>query len=172
MRRNNTARLAVLAMLVSVAMVLSYVESQLPMIVPVPGVKIGLANAVTLFALFVLDTRGAVCISFLRVSLSSLLFGNVTVFIYSAVGAALSLAAMVAVKRIGRFSAVGISVVGGVMHNVGQVGCAALIMESAGLFYYLVPLLISGTLAGAFIGILTGILVNKTAKTVKKILRK
>ena len=168
----DTRRTVTLAMLVAAAMVLAYVESLMPAFFTVPGVKVGLANAVTLFALYVLDTRGAACISFMRVALAALLFGSAVSFIYSASGAALSLLVMIGARRLGRFSPVGVSVLGGVAHNVGQVMAAAVTMESVGIFYYLAPLLISGTLAGTFIGILTGILTEKSRGAVNKMLRR
>jgi len=170
--RNSTRRMVTLALLISAAMVLSYVESLLPALATVPGVKVGLANAVTLFALYVLDTRGAICISVMRVSLSALLFGSAVSFIYSAAGAALSLLVMIILRRLDLFSSIGVSVAGGVAHNVGQVVAASLTLESLGILYYIAPLLISGTLAGAFIGVVTGLLTNKTKNTVRKMLDK
>lgn len=163
-------RAVTVAMLVAAAMVLSYVESLLPFFVPIPGVKLGLANTVTLFALYVLGWRDAAFVSVLRVSLSALLFGNAVAFIYSASGALLSFICMLLVYRIGRFSPVGVSVTGGVAHNVGQVISAALVMETAGVLGYIAPLLISGTVAGVVIGIVAGILVVKVKDTVNKIL--
>ncbi|MBQ8529259.1 MAG: Gx transporter family protein [Clostridia bacterium] len=168
----DVRRMTAIASLVSVAMVLAYVESLIPAFFTVPGVKVGLANAVTLFALYALDTRSAACISFMRVSLAALLFGSTVSFIYSASGAVLSLLVMILLRRLDVFSPIGVSVAGGVAHNIGQVIAAALTMESVGILYYLAPLLISGTLAGGFIGILTGILIDKSRGVISKILRR
>ena len=97
--RGRTKRLATLSMLVAVAMILSYVESLIPPLVAVPGVKIGLSNIVTVFALYTLGPKSAVCVSAVRVSLSALLFGNLASFIFSISGAALSLLAMIILTR-------------------------------------------------------------------------
>jgi heptaprenyl diphosphate synthase len=164
-------RSVTLAALVAAAMVLSYVESLLPAFVAVPGVKLGLANTVTLFALYALDARAAASVSALRVALSAVLFGNTVAFIYSASGALLSFVCMALLKKTDRFSTVGVSVAGGVAHNAGQVGAAALVLENAGVLSYIAPLLISGTVAGVAIGVLAGLLVSRIEKTVNKILR-
>jgi heptaprenyl diphosphate synthase len=164
-------RSVTLAALVAAAMVLSYVESLLPAFVAVPGVKLGLANTVTLFALYALDARAAASVSALRVALSAVLFGNTVAFIYSASGALLSFVCMALLKKTDRFSTVGVSVAGGVAHYAGQVGAAALVLENAGVLSYIAPLLISGTVAGVAIGVLAGLLVSRIEKTVNEILR-
>ncbi len=171
MRNKLLRRSVTLAMLVAAAMVLSYVESLIPPIVPVPGVKLGLANAVTLFALYALGAREAAAVSFVRVCLSVLLFGNLVGFLYSAAGALLSFFMMFAIKRCGFFSTVGVSVVGGVAHNVGQVLAAMAVMQTAGLITYLAPLLISGVTAGVLIGIASGLLISKTEGLIGKLLK-
>lgn len=168
--RKNLRKSVTLALLVSLAMVLSYLESLLPPLVAIPGVKLGLANSATMFTLYVLDKKSACIVSLMRVSISALLFGNAVGFIYSMSGAALSLGVMILIKIMGRFSSVGVSVAGGVFHNIGQVCAAAMVMGNSGLLAYIAPLLISGTLSGVAIGALAGILVNKTEGTVKKIL--
>lgn len=167
--RINVRRTVTLSLLVAVALILSYVESLIPPFIAVPGVKIGLANAVTVFALYLLDIKGAVIISLLRVSLASLLFGNPVSFIYSLAGALLSIVAMLSLRRINFFSTVGVSAVGGVAHNVGQVVVAALIMENSGLLYYLSPLVVAGVIAGAAIGVVSAVLVDKLAGIIKKL---
>ena len=169
--RIRLKRVALLSVLIALAMVLSYLEALIPPIVAIPGVKLGLANSITLFALYSLGVADGCAVSVLRVLLSSLLFGNAVGLAYSASGAVLSLLMMILTKRVGIFSSIGVSVVGGVSHNIGQVLCAMAIMETAGLITYLAPLLISGTLAGIAIGAICGLLVKKTQKTVKKYLK-
>ena len=153
-----------LALLVAVGMILSYIESLVPPLVAVPGVKIGLSNIATVFALYALGVPSAISVSLLRVCLSALLFGNSVSFIYSLSGAALALLFMALLRRVGLFSSVGVSVVGGVAHNAGQVLAAVLVMENAAISYYLVPLAVSGTLAGVAVGIASGLLVKKIRK--------
>ena len=166
----HTKYAVTLAMLTAAAMICSYLESRIPPFVPVPGVKLGLANAVTLLALFSLDIRSAITVSILRISLSALLFGNPVSFIYSISGGALSLVASVLLKRIASFSPIGISAAAGVFHNVGQMIAVAAVMGNAGLFGYLPVLLVSGTVAGALVGLAAGIVISRIGKRVGRYL--
>ena len=125
----KTKRLVLLAMLTAVAMILSYVESLLPS-VGIPGVKMGLTNIAVIFALFRFGWKEAAALSLVRVVLVSLLFGSVGAMLYSLAGAVLSLAVMALLRRIDRFSTVGISVAGGVAHNAGQILMAMLILQT------------------------------------------
>ncbi len=161
MRRAETKRLTLGAMLVALAMILSYVESLLPPLVAIPGVKPGFANIATVFVLYTLGERYAAVVSILRVLLSSLLFGSTVSLAYSLAGAVLSLVFMILLRRIGIFTPVGVSAAGGVAHNVGQIICAALIMENAGLTYYLAPLTLAGVAAGCVVGIAAGFVILK-----------
>ena len=163
----STRRLTALALGVSLAMILSFVESQIPPLAAVPGVKIGLSNIVTVVLLYILGWREALCVSLVRVCLSALLFGNAVAFIYSISGAVLSLVVMIIAKKLLPLSAVGVSVLGGVMHNVGQVVAAIIVMESAGIAVYIAPLLVSGTIAGIAVGIAAGIVAGRTARFIK-----
>ena len=167
MRRIDTKRLATLSILISVAMILSYVESLIPPFVAVPGVKLGLSNIATVFALYTLGAPAAVTVSLVRVVLSALIFGNFVSLIYSLSGAILALTFMIILRKLAPFSSVGVSVAGGVAHNAGQIIAACIVMESAAIAVYLPPLVISGTVAGVAIGIAAGILVKKTEKYIK-----
>ncbi len=148
-------------MTLALAMILSYVESQLPLFVAIPGMKLGLANVAVVYALYAFGGREAALVSVLRVCLVSLLFGNGSTFFYSAAGAGLSLLAMLILKKSRRFSAVGVSMLGGVMHNVGQIAMAGILLGRSVLLYYLPLLLVSGTVAGCMIGLLAGELVKR-----------
>lgn len=161
MKKNDTKKLTTLSLLIAVAMILSYIEAQIPLSVSVPGVKIGLSNIATVFALYTLGAPAAVAVSVVRVILSSLLFGNFAMMIYSLSGAALALVFMILIKRSRVFSAIGVSVTGGVMHNAGQVIAAAVMMENAGIAAYVIPLIISGTLAGVAVGVISALLVGR-----------
>lgn len=160
----TTKQLVTLSALIAVAMILSYVESMIPAFVAVPGVKIGLSNIATVFALYALGWPYAICVSVVRVFLSSLLFGNFVSLIYSLSGAALALISMILLKKLDKFSSIGVSVVGGVCHNIGQVLAACIVMETAAIAVYIVPLLVSGTVAGVVIGIIAGNLVERVKK--------
>ncbi|MCQ2413435.1 MAG: Gx transporter family protein [Clostridia bacterium] len=162
MKRKITVReLTLLSLTVAVAMMLSFIESRIPVFVPVPGVKIGLANLAALFALYRLGFRDAALVSAVRVSLSALLFGSPVSFLYSLAGAAVSLILMALLKKASFFSPIGVSVAGGVAHNFAQIAVAALMFDTAALFSYLPVLAITGTLAGTVIGIAGGLLIRK-----------
>lgn len=166
-KKLDTRKLVTLSSLIAVAMILSYIESFIPAFVAVPGVKIGLSNIATVFTLYTLGWPYAICVSVVRVFLSALLFGNFVSLIYSLSGAALALLVMILLKRINLFSSIGISVAGGVCHNAGQIIAACIVMENAAISLYIIPLIISGTLAGVVIGILAGILVERIKKHLK-----
>ena len=152
---------ALFGLLTALAMVLSYVESLVPLSFAVPGVKIGLANIAVMFALYKLGAKAAVIISLVRVVLVSILFGNLFSMVYSLAGAALSLAVMLCAVRIKKLSAMGVGVLGGVFHNVGQIIIAAFVLQTAGLIYYLPVLCISGTVAGIAVGLVSGIVADR-----------
>lgn len=156
----KTKRLVLLAMLTAVAMILSYVESLLPS-VGIPGVKMGLANIAVIFALFRFGWKKAAALSLVRVVLVSLLFGSVGAMLYSLAGAVLSLAVMALLRRIDRFSTVGISVAGGVAHNAGQILMAMLILQTKQLLGYLPVLAVSGIAGGVLTGLAAALLIRR-----------
>ena len=157
-------KLAELSLLCALAMILSYLESLVPVPVPVPGVKLGLANLAVVFAFYRLGTREAVAVSLVRVLSIAMLFGSVLSLAYSLAGAALSLLSMGLLKRIDRFSPWAVSVVGGVMHNVGQLAAASLILETRLFLYYLPVLALSGIVCGAAIGAAAAVLIQRVRR--------
>ena len=156
----KTKRIVLLAMLTAVAMILSYVESLQPQI-GIPGVKMGLANIAVIFALFRFGWKEAAALSLVRVLLVSLLFGSVGAMLYSLAGAVLSLAVMALLRRIDRFSTVGISVAGGVAHNAGQILMAMLILQTKQLLVYLPVLAVSGIAGGVLTGLAAALLIRR-----------
>ena len=156
----KTKRLVLLAMLTAVAMILSYVESLLPS-VGIPGVKMGLANIAVIFALFRFGWKEAAALSLVRAVLVSLLFGSVGAMLYSLAGAVLSLAVMALLRRIDRFSTVGVSVAGGVAHNAGQILMAMLILQTKQLLGYLPVLAVSGIAGGVLTGLVAALLIRR-----------
>lgn len=152
------------ALLIALAMVLSWLESLVPISAAVPGMKLGLTNLVVIFALFRMRSVDAAIISFVRVLLVSFTFGNAYAFAYSIAGAVLSLLIMLALKKSGRFSTVGVSIAGGVGHNLGQIIVAALVLETEKIFFYLPVLMVSGMAAGVCIGLLGGIITERLKK--------
>lgn len=157
----KASKLTLLALSVSLAMILSFIESQIPTFVPIPGVKIGLANIAVVFALYKMDWKNAAIVSLVRVFLIGILFGNAVSLAYSAAGAILSLVLMIVLKKTDLFSHVAVSVAGGVMHNMGQIGMACILMGTDILKYYAPFLVLSGTIAGIVIGIIAAILVKR-----------
>ena len=147
-------RVAYTAICVALAMVFSYVETLIPINFGIPGIKLGLANLAIVFALYSLGLPLAALISFVRILLSALLFGNIASMMYSLAGGFLSLLVMAILKKIKGFSAVGVSIAGGVSHNIGQILMAWFMLGSFKIIYYLPVLMIAGAVTGLIIGIL------------------
>lgn len=159
--RTKTKNLTLYALLLALALILSYLESLVPMSFAVPGIKLGLPNVVMVFALYRLGFKAAGSISIVRVLLVNMLFGNVMTMAYSLAGAVISLVLMWLLKKSGKFSPVGVSVAGALGHNAGQIFTAMLLLETGGIIYYLPALCVSGAVTGVLIGILGGILVKR-----------
>lgn len=157
----KTKKLATLAVAVAVAMILSFVESRIPAFVAIPGIKVGLANIAIIFALYKLGWREAITVSIVRVFLVALLFGSVVSLAYSVAGAILSLSLMILLRKLGIFTEVAVSVVGGITHNIGQILVAFLLLETNVVFYYLPFLLVSGVIAGVAVGIASALLIKR-----------
>ena len=141
------------AMLVALAMIFSYVESLIPINLGVPGIKLGVANLVTVTGLYILAPMLLVVI--LRVLLVGFMFGNGMSILYSLAGGILSFLVMLLLKRIKGFSMIGISIAGGVSHNIGQIVVAMCVLENTKLIYYLPVLMIAGTVTGILIGVVS-----------------
>ncbi len=157
----KTRKLTWLALCVSVAMILSYVESQIPPLTIIPGIKMGLANIAVVFTLYKLGSKEAALISIVRVVLVGLLFGNGASILYSLAGAVLSFLGMLGLKKTGIFSEVAVSVAGGVLHNAGQIAVACWLLGTNAIAYYLPFLILSGVIAGVLIGLVAAILVKR-----------
>jgi len=159
-------KMTILALSVSLAMILSFIESLIPPLAMVPGVKIGLANIVTVFLLYTLGIRAAGAVSLIRVLLSALLFGNVQSLIFALSGAILSFVVMIVAKHLLPFGTVGVSVLGAIAHNAGQIIAAVIVMETVGVAYYFIPLVISGTLGGVLVGIVAAVITKRLQKII------
>ena len=155
-------KLAFLGLFTAIAMVLAYVEVLLPPITTAfPGIKLGLPNVAIIFVLYRMGVREAVAVSFVRIVAVSLLFGNPMTFAYSVAGGLLSLAAMSLLKRLDFLSTVGVSVAGGVLHNVGQILMAMLLLGTAEIGYYLLILAVTGTVSGILVGLCGGFAIKR-----------
>ncbi len=152
---------ALTGLLIALALILSYLESLVPLSFAIPGIKLGLPNLVIVFALYRLRPGIAAAISLLRVALVALLFGSALSLAYSAAGAVCSFLVMVLLKKSGRFGCTGVSVAGAVTHNLAQIATAALLLETSALAWYFPVLCVSGTAAGVCIGLLSALLVQR-----------
>lgn len=149
-------RVAYFGVFVALALIFSYVESLIPFQIGIPGVKLGLANLIVVIALYKMDLRSAYLLSITRIVLSGFIFGNLFSIIYSMAGGMLSLTVMALLKRNQGFSILGVSIAGGVFHNIGQLLVAMIVVETYSVAYYLPVLLIAGLLTGLVIGIAAG----------------
>lgn len=158
-------RVAHFGVYTALALIFSYVETLIPINFGIPGVKLGLANLIIVVALYKMNLKEAYMLSIVRVVLSGFIFGNLFSIIYSLAGGLLSLTVMAILKKLNQFSTIGISMAGGVFHNVGQLIMAIIVLESINIAYYFPVLLISGV----FTGLLIGIIANEMLKRLHKL---
>lgn len=149
------SRVAYFGVFTALALIFSYVETLIPFNFGIPGVKLGLANLIIVIALYKMKLSDVYLLSIVRVLLNGFIFGNYFSIIYSLAGGLLSLTVMALLKKQGGFSIMGISMAGGVMHNIGQLIIAMVIVETFSVVYYVPVLLISGLITGCVIGIVS-----------------
>ncbi len=166
-RNSISYKIALSAMMAALALIFSYVEAIIPFNAGIPGVKLGIANLVVLVSLYVLGARYTLTINVLRILVAGLLFNGFFGAMYALAGGILSFVAMVLLKKTGLFSTIGISMAGGVAHNLGQLLVAAAIVENTKLFLYFPVLLFSGMISGIFIGILAHLVLRKLPEGVQ-----
>ena len=160
----KTKKVAFLGLAIALAMILSFVESQIPALVAIPGIKVGLPNLVIVFLLYKVGWKETVIVSLIRTVLVSILFGNVQIMTFSVAGALLSLLSMILLKKLNWFSCIAVSIVGGIFHNVGQIIAACFWTQTQEIVLYLPVLMVSGTIAGAVIGLIAGLVVKRLEK--------
>ena len=160
-RRDRTSKLTIAALMAALALIFSYIEVLIPCNFGIPGIKLGIANLVIIVALYYLGTRYALLINVIRILIGGLLFSGVFGMLYSMAGALLSMLVMVLVKKCGLFSVTGVSMAGGVAHNLGQLLVAAFLVSNLKIFVYFPVLVISGVVSGAVIGILAYLVLKK-----------
>lgn len=156
-------KVATYGLLVALAFILSYIESLFPLSLAIPGIKLGLANLVVITALYSMGAREAFSLSLLRILLVGFTFGNLSMMLYSLAGGMLSWLLMTIFRKTNLLSMTGVSIIGGIAHNIGQIGVAILVVETFDIAYYLPFLMIAGVITGAVIGIL-GAMINKRVK--------
>ena len=158
-------RVAHFGVYTALALIFSYVETLIPMNFGIPGVKLGLANLIIVVALYKMSVKEAYVLSIVRVVLAGFIFANLFSILYSLAGGLLSLTVMALLKKSDRFSTIGISMTGGVFHNVGQLIMAIFVLESFNIAYYFPILMVSGVATG----ILIGIIANEMLKRLRKL---
>lgn len=148
-------RVAYFGVFTALALMFSYIETMIPIQFGVPGIKLGFANIMIVIMLYKSSAKEALLLSIVRIMLSGFLFGNLSSILYSIAGGVLSLEIMTLLKKQGGFSVIGVSVAGGVSHNVGQLIVAMLVVETYQVGYYLPVLLVAGVLTGLGIGVVS-----------------
>ena len=161
-----TKKLTISALLVALAMILSYVEVLIPFNFGIPGIKLGLANLVVVVALYLLNARQALMISVVRILLVSFTFGNMAALLYSITGGLLSFAVMVLCRRIKGLSTMSVSVAG-ISHNIGQILVAVFVVKNLNLLFYLPVLMIAGIITGLLIGLVAGLIIPSVRKALQ-----
>ena len=148
-------RVAYFGVFTALALMFSYIETMIPIQFGVPGIKLGFANIMIVIMLYKSSAKEALLLSIVRIMLSGFLFGNLSSILYSIAGGVLSLGIMTLLKKQGGFSVIGVSVAGGVSHNVGQLIVATLVVETYQVGYYFPVLLVAGVLTGLGIGVVS-----------------
>lgn len=163
-QRSRSQIVAHVALMASLALIFSYVEAIIPYNPGIPGVKLGIANIVTVIALYKFGWKDAAAVSVIRIVVAGLLFNGLFGMLYALAGAAISFAGMVVLKRTGLFSITGISMAGGVLHNLGQLLVAAALIEDLRIFFYFPVLLFSGIISGIAIGVAATLILRALKK--------
>ena len=154
--RNPSGKVAFLGVMTAAALMLSYIESLFILVPGIPGIKLGFANLAVVLCLYRYGWKEALFLNAVRIALAAFLFGSMFTMLYSLAGAACAFAAMVLAKRLKLFSVVGVSVLGGVCHNLGQLAVAVAVLGGSWAGWYLPWLMLAGCVTGIFIGVCAG----------------
>ncbi len=144
-----------LGFLLALSMLLSYIESILPFAIGIPGIKLGLPNLIVVLLMYLYGAKEALAVNLSRILLSGFLFGNLYAILYAMTGAACSFCIMLLMRQRKCFSVIGVSIGGGIFHNIGQILIASFVVESFAPVFYLPVLLIAGALTGFVIGMVS-----------------
>ncbi len=169
--RIKLKRLVSISVLTAIALTIFVIENQIPPLTAIPGIKLGLSNIITLFALVIMGPKDAFIILILRVTMGSIFSGQIMTLLYSMSGGILCLTAETILLKYLPFKNLwAVSVIGAVIHNTIQIAVAALITMTVGIFFYLPYLIIAGIITGAFTGLCVQLTIKRTGNTFKKIL--
>lgn len=161
-------KISLLALFTAFAIILSYVESFIP-VIGIPGVKLGLANFAIVIALYLFGAKDALIINILRIMIVGAMFGNLFSILFSIAGALISFLSMFVAKKTEKISIVTVAVLGGVFHNVGQIIVAFFVVENYAVYIYLPVLILAGIITGAIIGSLSNVVYYRVKKYVKRL---
>ena len=150
--------------MIALAFIFSYLDTLIPINIGIPGVKPGFANIVVLSALYLYDKKDALIISVIRIVLAGAVFSGTYAMFYSLAGGLLSYLAMIIAVRVKKLSVIGVSVIGAIFHNLGQIIVAALVTETYRIAYYFPILIVSAVITGVLIGTLSGIIIKRIYK--------
>ena len=164
----GAGRVTRLALLTAIALTIFMVEAQLPELSAIPGIKLGLANLVSVVGLYTIGIVGTILTALVRIVLVGFTFGNAFSMFYGLAGGIVSMAVMIGAKKTGWFSSVGVSILGGIFHNAGQLTVAAYVTRTAGVFAYFPMLLAAGVVTGAVIGMLGGWIIERIEPFVRQ----
>ncbi|MBO5415721.1 MAG: Gx transporter family protein [Clostridia bacterium] len=156
--------MAMTALFAALSIVFGYIEHLIPFDFGIPGVKLGLANLVIVTMMYTFSKRQTLFVLFVRIFVCAMLFGNIYSLLYSLAGGVLSFGIMCVLKKIKGFSPIGVSIGGGVAHNIGQLAVAIIVLNSPNIALYLPVLLISGGLTGGVIGTCANTIINRLTK--------
>ncbi|MBP5197882.1 MAG: Gx transporter family protein [Lachnospiraceae bacterium] len=157
----KTSKFTKYGLLIALALIMSYIEAQIPVFFAIPGIKLGLTNVVVLFALYAMDFKSAFIINIFRIILVGFMFGNGVSILFSLAGGFLSLLVMVLLKKFTDLKIITVSVAGGIAHNIGQIIVAMLMLQTNSIAWYLLVLWFTGIAAGVLVGIIGGEVVKR-----------
>ncbi|HHT88703.1 MAG TPA: Gx transporter family protein [Clostridiales bacterium] len=160
----KSKKIALYGLFIALAFIFSYIESLIPIPFPVPGIKLGLANLVVVVAMYGIGMKESFVLSMVRILLVGFTFRDPSTLLFSFAGGIFSWLMMAVFKKLRLFSMVGVSIIGGIAHNIGQIIVAVIYVSNTGIIYYLPFLMISGLVSGTLIGILAALVLKRLYK--------
>lgn len=158
--RKKVEEIAMIGLMAAFAAILSYIEAIIPFSIWIPGAKLGLANIAIVVVLYIYSSKEAIIVNVVRIFVVGLLFGNMFSISFSIAGAIISFIAMMLVKKTDLFTAIGVSVIGGVAHNLGQMLVATFVVDTYSIVYYMPALMFTGIITGIIIGIVSRLIIK------------
>ncbi len=165
--RKKNETIAMVGLMAAFAAILSYIEAIIPFSIWIPGTKLGLANIAIVVVLYIYSAKEALIVNVVRIFVVGLLFGNMFSISFSLAGAIISFIAMMLVKKTDLFTAIGVSVIGGIAHNLGQMLVAVFVVDTYSIVYYMPALMFAGIITGIIIGVVSRLIIKYLADILK-----